>query len=143
MAEAVGLATNVIPLGITVCNGLITYYKGWKSRDEDVSSALQSLQHLTKTFEMLGDLIPKLQNGQPAQGIQLKDGVDQIRTQIKNLEAILQNCKKESPKYLKEKLADLSKRAIYPFNKKTIRELQDTVQNIRENIVVLLEAVGL
>jgi hypothetical protein len=46
-------AIDVVSFGIQVCQGLLSYYDGWKDYDPDISSAHESVAGLSKTLAFL------------------------------------------------------------------------------------------
>jgi hypothetical protein len=60
MAEAFGLAANVVgvvSLGLTVCQGLLTWYGSWKDAPADVEQMRESIKALNDIFKFLNTLI--------------------------------------------------------------------------------------
>ena len=52
-ASAAGLAS----LGLTVCSGLLDYYKAWKDQHSDVLTMCESLEALNRMFELLREKV--------------------------------------------------------------------------------------
>ena len=50
-------AAGLVSLGLTVCSGLLDYYKAWTDQDSDVSIMCESLDALSRTFELLDDKV--------------------------------------------------------------------------------------
>ncbi len=56
MAEAFGAVANiagVVSLGLTVCQGLLTYYGSWNGAPADVDRMYKSIKALNDTFGVL------------------------------------------------------------------------------------------
>ncbi|KAF3384930.1 hypothetical protein F1880_002148 [Penicillium rolfsii] len=90
---------GVISLGLSVCQGLNTYYSQYKSFHKDIQDVTSYLNNLNCILESLVKTIrqSELQNAsftaEPAR-IAL-DTIDQCNQKLKELEAMLQKCKEE------------------------------------------------
>ena len=50
-------AAGLVSLGLTVCSGLLEYYSAWKDQHSDISTMCESLEALSKTFEVLDEKV--------------------------------------------------------------------------------------
>ena len=50
-------AAGLVSLGLTVCSGLLDYYKAWKDQGSDVSTMYKSLEALNRMFELLEEKV--------------------------------------------------------------------------------------
>lgn len=75
--EAAGSAVGIASLGIKVCQGLLSYYDGWKDYGSDITSARDSIADLCHTLILLKD---SLENG----------GLDGKRTE--RVKSCLESC---------------------------------------------------
>lgn len=62
LASLAGTAVGVISLGIQVCQGLVSYYKNWKSFDDDIAHLYAKIDGLRITLENLEHTLPKLRH---------------------------------------------------------------------------------
>lgn len=51
--DVAGTAVGIASLGITVCQGLLSYYDAWRSYDHDISSTYSDVDDLSKTLILL------------------------------------------------------------------------------------------
>jgi len=51
--DVAGTAVGIASLGIQVCQGLLTYYDGWKGYKTDISRTYESIADLNGTFDLL------------------------------------------------------------------------------------------
>lgn len=143
MAEAVGTLVGVISLGFSVCDGLAAYYQAWEARDEEVLSAISTAEQLRKTFELLSCIAKELENTQPCFNKHVADSLCLAEKQLLKLELTLSDCRRKAPVGARDKLVDLSKRATYPFRRKTIRDMQMIVRDLTSNLSLLLQLISL
>ena len=57
--DVVSSAVGIASLGIQVCQGLLSYYKSWKSYSTDITRACQYVDDLKQTFELLEVTLPQ------------------------------------------------------------------------------------
>ena len=50
-------AVGIVSLGVQVCQGLLSYYDGWKSFSSDISSTYNSIDDLSRTLALLKALL--------------------------------------------------------------------------------------
>lgn len=50
-------AVGVVSLGIQICQGLLSYYDGFKSFDRTIDSTCQKIENLRATFEICRELL--------------------------------------------------------------------------------------
>jgi hypothetical protein len=143
MAEAAGTVVGVISLGIAVCDGITTYYHAWEARDDDVASALNSIAQLEKIFKLLRSRFGASQNTQQTFNDHVVDILSLVEDKLRKLQAILEKCRIECPKGTKERFVDLTKKAAYPFRKKTINDLQGLVRDLTSSLSLLLQVLQL
>ena len=51
--DVAGSAVGIASLGIQVCQGLLSYYDGWRSYNSDVRSAYDTVDDLSRTLALL------------------------------------------------------------------------------------------
>lgn len=91
--EPLGLssgAAGLISLGISVCQGLLHYYRSWKDAEDQVAHMYKSIEALTETFRLLESALgPKVFT--PA-------GVQKVEKSIRSAENGLQSLRKKLDK---------------------------------------------
>lgn len=50
-------AAGLVSLGLTVCSGLLDYYRAWKDQHSDISTMCESIETLDRTFELLDEKV--------------------------------------------------------------------------------------
>lgn len=51
--DVAGSVVGIVSLGIQVCQGLLTYYDGWRGYKTDVDSTRESIEDLSSTLTLL------------------------------------------------------------------------------------------
>jgi len=133
-------AAGIISLGVTICQGLITYYQAWEAWEEDVHDAVQDIEDFSKFLSLLKARIDKLSANQADIVRQAHAAKARLAEAIKKLEDIQDKCKAvPAQNGERHKLRNFSKRSLYPFKKSTLRELRDAVKDAREGLISLLQ----
>lgn len=133
-----GSAVGVISLGLSVCQGLITYYGQYKSFHTDIHDATSHLENLDCILKALMKTIrqSELQNAslttEPAR-IAAKDTIDKYNQKLKELEELLKKCKDTSvATNLSSKFS--KSRMLYPFRRDTLLALRESVSWLQDNL---------
>lgn len=136
-------AAGVISLGLTLCQGLITYYGPFSARDSETKNLVRTVSGLKSTIEALASKASTLHDPQTAH---LTAEVQIVMTHISDCEAGLQElsqaldkCKRcDASGKLKEKEWDLVRRALYPFKQGTLLGLVRVVSGLQSNLDTVL-----
>lgn len=57
--SAAGTAVGIVSLGVQVCQGLLSYYSGWKDFGEDVKATTDSIADLRRILLVLEDILSR------------------------------------------------------------------------------------
>ena len=121
-------AAGIVSLGLTVCSGLLEYYGSWKDSPSDIVTMCESLEALTKTFQLLDEKVrhPLLDRA----------SVDRVTESIISCAAGVQKLKSKLDKIcdVKAGMSAHLQRAQYPFRQKTLMSLHQTVSDLRSNL---------
>ncbi|KAJ5088713.1 hypothetical protein N7456_012329 [Penicillium angulare] len=140
MVDPVGL----ISLGITVCQGLLTYYDQYKSFSEETNNILRRVNSLNGIFQALHDVLADAQTVNSSTSAKSKialrciaDCEDGIKRLNDMLSKVMEH---ESGNSSRAKIFD---RAMYPFRRKTLLGLLDTTRELQENLDTALHLLEL
>ncbi|ERF68520.1 hypothetical protein EPUS_05659 [Endocarpon pusillum Z07020] len=121
-------AAGIVSLGLTVCSGLLEYYGSWQDSASDVVTMCESLEALTKTFQLLDEKVrhPLLDRA----------SVDRVTESIISCAAGVQKLKSKLDKIrdVKPGMSAHLQRAQYPFRQKTLMALHQTISDLRSNL---------
>ena len=126
-----GSAAGVASLGITVAQGLLDYYRGWKDCGDDVRSTLAALKDLSSTLDILESKLNIIQ-GPQSQELHLDRTIKSCSDGIAKLDKKLRKIQKDGKPSQFE-------RFLYPFRRGTLGKLQDLISELRSNLQLLLE----
>ncbi|GLI73467.1 hypothetical protein PoHVEF18_001685 [Penicillium ochrochloron] len=141
-----GSAVGVISLGLSVCQGLITYYGQYKSFHKDIHDATSHLDNLDCILKALMNTIKQseLQNAslttEPARIA--KDTIDKCNQKLKELEEMLKKCK-DTPIATNLTSKFSKSRALYPFRRDTLLALRESVGWLQGNLENSLSLLNL
>ncbi|KAF7505418.1 hypothetical protein GJ744_000964 [Endocarpon pusillum] len=121
-------AAGIVSLGLTVCSGLLEYYGSWRDSPSDVVTMCESLEALTKTFQLLDEKVrhPLLDRA----------SVDRVTESIISCAAGVQKLKSKLDKirHVKPGMSAHLQRAQYPFRQKTLTTMHQTISDLRSNL---------
>jgi ankyrin repeat domain-containing protein 50 len=144
MAEAFGVAVNVVgvvSLGLTVCQGLITWYGSWKDAPVDVEQMRESIKALNDIFKFLDTLTKNEKFGSDIRNI-VKQSLGSCEGGLNRLKSKLDKVKvaPESDNWNERARAQL-RRSLYPFKEGTVEKLMRIANELRNNLTVALQAL--
>lgn len=85
-------AAGIVSLGITVCQGLLTYYNAWGDWEDDVRKTVADVEEIQKYLALLHPRIVKLTVNQADFVNQSHSVISRIVAAVKKLEAIRDEC---------------------------------------------------
>ncbi|KAL8958770.1 MAG: hypothetical protein Q9193_004235 [Seirophora villosa] len=125
-------AVSIISLGLTVSSGLLDYYSAFKDQPADVAQMIQSLQFLSQILEAIDRKVQHpLLNREAVHGVtkSLRKCVGGIYILEAKLEKI-RNTKPGLPSGVRASV----QRAKYPFQKKTLDKLAQTISDVQDHL---------
>jgi hypothetical protein len=104
MADVLGLVTGVVPLGIQVSQGLISYYRDFQGQEEEISGLSTRLETLKKTLLVLeGQLASDQRLGVQSADL-VKESVISTLGGIARLQTFLKKCRQDATQERSTKL---------------------------------------
>ena len=141
--DVVGSAVGIASLGIQICQGLLTYYDGWKDYKSDIGSAYDSVADLSRTLILLQ---ASLDDGQLdiERTERAKRCIQSCKGLILKLSEKCQKLRTHSqPEDLRQKAWVEVQRVQYPFRKSTLVKLQELVHDITERLQLAVQVLQL
>ena len=137
MAElaTAGSIVGLISLSIQCCEGLTKYYSDYKSCSEEINQIILSTDELRLTCQNIEGELQRLSQTQQPVIQQIIRLIASCRTGMQNLNDALGQCiSTQLPSKLPAKLQQFRVRALYPFKKRTLQTLKDTVHGLQNNL---------
>lgn len=128
-------------------SGSVEYYGFYKYQDKEIRKIWTSVNGLKKVFGVLDSTTSGL-GGKPFP----QNGVDAVNESIQSCEETLRKLQRTLAKVrtttpldlsILERLAGSARRATYPFRDGTLATLQDTVQDLRDNVNLTVTTLDL
>ncbi len=144
--SAPGAAVGVISLGLTVCQGLLSYYGPYKAFHEEIDNTLCRANGLIKTLRLLKKILDHVENWDKtdkAESAQIAiEMIKYCEHRLKSLEQMLQKCRKVTPKenVVKSKLC--IDRILYPFRRDTLVALVEMLNGLQMNLNTSLQVLS-
>ena len=134
-------AAGFISLGITVCQGLLDYYRSWKDAEDQVAQTYASIQALTKTFRLLESAIQsKVFNHATVQKVE-----ESIRSAERGLQSLQKKLQKvrltpSQPGWKAKGMAQF-RRTLFPFKESTLAKLKELGIELRQELSLALDVL--
>ena len=135
--SAIGTAVGVVSLGIQVTQELLKFYRACRDRESELAGITQRLESLLQIFDFLHDTLksPSFK----AKGPRI---VESVEISITNCRDLVQKLHSECDRFRKAENTPFkfksfrfrSRQAMYPFQQRTILQLDDNINKIRDTI---------
>lgn len=141
-----GGAAGVVSLGLTVCQGLLAYYRPFKSFQEEIDNVTCRIEALEGILKALQNVLFANASVLASSDEPVNSAVDSIlRCQkgLRTLEKTLKNCSatKVPQNSFGSKLQ--TSRILYPFRRETLMSLMETITWLQENVNTTLNVLGM
>lgn len=147
MADPLSIASGVaglISLGLTLCNGLQTYFSAIKDRDKDIEIATRDLNLLRFNIKIIESSASKVGNSYSLAGDGVNMGLKNCESQLKTLEILIQELTSAEgllgaqQKWRKQKML-----IRYPFDQKKLAQLQDQLSKANHTLSTFIQTFNL
>ena len=134
-------AAGLISLGITVCHGLLEYYRSWKDAEDRVAHMYASIEALNETFRLLESAIgPKVFSRASVQKVE-----ESIRSAERGLQSLQKKLNKirlapSQPGWKVKGMAQL-RRTMFPFKESTLAKLKELGIELRQELSLALDVL--
>lgn len=137
-----GSAVGVVSLGLTVCQGLISYYGPWSAYDKEISYVAQKAEGLKATLTMLQKPVQNLGSSVHEAPIEVQRRILACVELLESLESAIERCKKTSPPSdFQDKAQAMRRRMMYPFRRDTLQLLVNSVEGLQANLNTAIQVL--
>lgn len=142
--SAAGSAVGVVSLGITACQGLLSFYQGWKAYDSDLDQAAARSQEFSNSLKSLRATLQQFLNSPSNTSQETNKIIDLCERAIKDLEDYLLSCRQtKTDRSRAAKFQGHIQRLRYPLRKRNVEDLKGTITELRRNLATLLSILAL
>ena len=144
MGDPLSISASVaglISLGLSVSSGLIDYYGAYKDSQDDIATMHSSVEALSNIFKLLNEkVLPDMGGPRPMFSRETVDRVtESIITYTSELHKLRNKLNKA--KGTKPGLNSQIHKAQWSFKQETLKKLQSTVTDLRDNLGLALDAL--
>ncbi|KIL90091.1 hypothetical protein FAVG1_06829 [Fusarium avenaceum] len=147
MADPLSIASGVaglISLGLTLCNGLQTYFSAIKDRDKDIEIATRDLNLLRFNVKILESSSSKVGNYYSLASDGVNMGLKNCESQLRTLELLIQELTSAEGLSGTEQKRRKQKMLIrYPFDQKKLAQLQDQLSKANHTLSSFIQTFNL
>lgn len=136
--DAAGSAVGIISLGISVCQGLLFYYDGYRKYDSDIKHTCDTIEDLNKTLALLKDTVEN-DTLDVAKKDRVKDCVEACETSLEELDEEKLKIQPIPNNTIRSHL----KRIKYPFRQSTLQKLRKLVGDVQDRLKLALQVLQL
>lgn len=140
-------AAGIVSLGLQVCQSIVSFYQSYTDQERDVSRTLTSILGLLKVLESL-DATLKERRFTPEEEHTRRnleesisactESIEELRTELEKFQSRA-GTGRPGTEVMRRGLRKVS----CPFKESTLMKLRETVQDMRDNIGLALECLGL
>ncbi|KAI7263969.1 hypothetical protein KC345_g8974 [Hortaea werneckii] len=141
--DVAGSAVGIASLGITVCQGLLSYIDSWKDYGSDVSDTRGLIADLQDTLVLLEDNL-KVGGLDPKRAARVISCLQSCKDSLSDLRAKLDELQKyREPEGLRQKARAEVQKAVYPFRKDNLTKLRGNVADVHERLKFAIQVLQL
>jgi hypothetical protein len=146
-----GTAVGIVSLGLSVCQGLVSYYSTFRDYSKETKNMLQKLEGLKDVLQVLEDFFQyhddlrtetaavKTAAVKTAAVKTAKRNILACKRGLGQLEDIMDKCKATPVKPER----DFLNRALYPFRRDTIKAVLEHVESLQSNLDTSIDVLQL
>jgi hypothetical protein len=142
--DVAGSIVGFLSLGITLCDGIVTYCRAWKDQDKEISTlttlcetSKQILQDIEQRIKDKPTLDPSVVNILNATLLACTKHTEEVLRLTRNYSA------GPAPSTVKLRARDLLQRLKFPFEKKTLEDLKSIMIAFRGNVDIAISVLQL
>ncbi|KAJ9662518.1 hypothetical protein H2201_006006 [Coniosporium apollinis] len=139
-----GSAVGIASLGLTVTQGLVGYYTSYAAYDEEITETVGTIRRLGNIFALLKDVLlrPSPENARFI--AQIQSCVASCEDGVKGLQAHLDKCRPApSAAGNSSEMRKFLDRSLLPFRRKVLNELRDSVEKLRDHLMLAITVLKL
>lgn len=141
--DGAGSAVGIASLGIQVCQGLLSYYGGWKGYKGDIANAYTSITDLRETFGLLADCLRSTVLD-PDRSRRVEECLRSCEGSLHKLEEKLHKLQGfHVPSGSRRKAYAELQRVWYPLYPKTLGKLRGIVEELQGRLSIALQVLQL
>lgn len=128
-----GTAVGIVSLGLSVCQGLASYYSQVRDCPKETRNILQKIEGLNDVLEVLEDVFRSHHGLKTVETAAVKTATQNIlacKSGLEELMDITEKCEATSAKSGR----DLINRMSYPFKRDTIKAILEHVDSLQSNL---------
>lgn len=137
-------AVGVISLGLTVCEGLVSYLSAFKGQDRDLDSLSQRVEGLTSCLNLLTRALPSFRAETLNAARQIEESIGACRSNISLLENKVTGFRRAQTSSLsRDKLRNITKKVSFPFKRDALFEISGAIDSLQLNLKTILAIASL
>jgi uncharacterized protein Yka (UPF0111/DUF47 family) len=137
-------AIGVVSMGLTVCDGLISYISAFKGQTQFLSSLSGRAEDLNKCLRLLNQALPALRTRTPDVARKIEESLAECESGIVALQSKVAAFQRvQGPSLRRDSLHHVSRKAIFPFKKDALVDLSGSIDSLQQNLETVLAIANL
>jgi hypothetical protein len=138
-----GTGIGVISLGLQIYGELKTYLDTYRNRDDQVDKALNRLEVLHQSLDIIKNALPDFESEQRVTCDTVRLHLQSCKDKMLSLQAELQKHEPSPCTNLKGKMKEAKKKVQFPFSQNTLAELDGHLERILQTLSFAIKGLGL
>lgn len=134
-------AAGLLSIGITICKGLLDYYKSLKDAEDDIARMYTSIEALTKTLILIqssiqhksfnSDIVIRVEESIAS----TQDGIESLRKKLDKIKVIPQQ------EGWRNKTKAQFRKKLFPFKESTLAKLKELGNELQDSLSIALDVL--
>lgn len=137
-------AVGVVSLGLTVCQGLISYCSAFHGQDQYLDNISHRAKGLSDSLSLLSRALPTHRTGTPDVEHQIEVLLRECKASIRLLENKVDSFRRvHGPSPSRDKFKRVTKKIVFPFKRDALLEMSGTIDSLQLNLETILSIANL
>ncbi len=138
-----GSAVGIVSLGITVCQGLVSYIESVHGRKEEIANCLREVRNLISVFTSLNDVLPRLARHSGSDHDLVQHYLRDCEAELDSLKVLVQKLRGPPVQdNARAKIKDAGRAMVYPFRKREMAAVRQCLQNLLSHLELALDIIS-
>lgn len=133
-----GTAVGIISLGLQVCGQIVKYSQAVRGQNEEIGNLATKADHLRGPLKELRDLIEETESSSPKAAQDLEEKAFSLQVYVERLQEKVEQYKPISSDTVHGKARSALKKAVYPFKKETLFEIDSCLDGMQTTLQTAL-----
>jgi outer membrane murein-binding lipoprotein Lpp len=140
-----GSIVGTVSLTLQVLQGLKTYYTQFAAYHNEITAVVKRIEQVQDNVQLLENVVARLGRNEDALAAAVQANIATCRDAVSRLQMYQKKCGEPDHQVdsIKRRAVLIKRRAVFPFRKDTLEDIQRLLDRLLENLQVIMQALQL